>query len=121
MDPSRDLIWFRLGDHIVCRLPSKPIPPKNRNDLKRRPPIIRKRLSSNNSELAGKKDADNNAKIAAYYNNLAEVYSKSNKIDDSIASTTRLLTSIPLTPLSTCSNTGAGVTTRQGGCCDRGI
>jgi tetratricopeptide (TPR) repeat protein len=33
-----------------------------------------------------KKDADNNAKIAAYYNNLAEVYSKSNKIDDAVAS-----------------------------------
>src|SRR5260370_14467045 len=36
------------------------------------------------SETA-QKDPDNSLKMAAYYNNLAEAYSKSNKIDDSVA------------------------------------
>jgi tetratricopeptide (TPR) repeat protein len=36
------------------------------------------------SETA-QKDPDNNAKLAAYYNNLAEAYAKANKIDDSVA------------------------------------
>jgi tetratricopeptide (TPR) repeat protein len=33
---------------------------------------------------AQQKEADNNLKLAAYYNNLAEAYSKANKVDDSI-------------------------------------
>jgi tetratricopeptide (TPR) repeat protein len=36
------------------------------------------------SETA-QKEADNNKKLAAYYNNLAEVYVKFNKIDDAVA------------------------------------
>src|ERR1019366_2997288 len=36
------------------------------------------------SEVA-QKDPDHNVKMAAYYNNLAEAYSKSNKTDDSVA------------------------------------
>jgi tetratricopeptide (TPR) repeat protein len=35
------------------------------------------------SETAAK-DPENNQKIAAYYNNLAEVYAKSNKVDDAV-------------------------------------
>jgi tetratricopeptide (TPR) repeat protein len=35
---------------------------------------------------AAQKDPDNNKNMAAYYNNLAEAYSKSNKVDDSVIS-----------------------------------
>jgi tetratricopeptide (TPR) repeat protein len=34
---------------------------------------------------AAQKDPENNLKMAAYYNNLAEAYSKAHKIDDSVA------------------------------------
>src|ERR1039458_6546214 len=33
---------------------------------------------------AAQKDPDNNVKMAAYYNNLADAYSKSNKVDDAV-------------------------------------
>jgi len=35
---------------------------------------------------AAQKEADNNSKLAAYYNNLADAYSKTNKVDDAVAS-----------------------------------
>jgi len=40
-------------------------------------------VSRSASELAAK-DPENNTKMAAYYNNLAETYSKANKVDDSV-------------------------------------
>jgi tetratricopeptide (TPR) repeat protein len=40
------------------------------------------------SDLA-QKDPENNKKMAAYYNNMAQAYSKSNKIDDAVADYTK--------------------------------
>jgi tetratricopeptide (TPR) repeat protein len=86
MDNTRDLIWFRLGDAYRMSALKQTDPAEKQKRLETSATDYQKAIElRNNSELA-KKDADNNAKIAAYYNNLAEVYSKSNKIDDAVAS-----------------------------------
>ena len=86
MDNTRDLVWFRLGDAYRMSALKQTDPAEKQKRLETSATDYQKAIElRNNSELA-KKDADNNAKIAAYYNNLAEVYSKSNKIDDAVAS-----------------------------------
>lgn len=85
MDNTRDLIWFRLGDAYRMSALKQTDPAEKQKRFETSATDYQKAIElRNNSELA-KKDADNNAKIAAYYNNLAEVYSKSNKIDDAVA------------------------------------
>jgi tetratricopeptide (TPR) repeat protein len=45
-----------------------------------------KAIQLRSTSEAAQKDPDNNKSLAAYYNNLAEAYSKSNKVDDSVIS-----------------------------------
>ena len=102
MDNTRDLIWFRLGDAYRMSALKQTDPAEKQKRLETSATDYQKAIElRNNSELA-KKDADNNAKIAAYYNNLAEVYSKSNKIDDAVPATARRRNWIPRTHRSTC-------------------
>ena len=86
MDPTRDLIWFRLGDAYRMSAAKQTDPAEKQKRFETSATDYQKAIELRNSSEAAKKDADNNAKIAAYYNNLAEVYAKSNKIDDSVAS-----------------------------------
>ena len=82
-DPSRDLVWFKLGDYYRLSAPKQ-------TDLAER----QKRYSSAvdayqkavdlKKGIANDKDPNAAATIAAYYNNLAEAYAKANKIDDAI-------------------------------------
>jgi len=86
MDPTRDLIWFRLGDAYRMSAAKQTDPAEKQKRFETSVTDYQKAIELRSGSEAAKKDADNNAKIAAYYNNLAEVYSKSNKIDDAVAS-----------------------------------
>ena len=86
MDPTRDLIWFRLGDAYRMSAAKQTDPAEKQKRFETSATDYQKAIELRSGSEAAKKDADNNAKIAAYYNNLAEVYAKSNKIDDSVAS-----------------------------------
>ncbi len=44
-----------------------------------------KALELRGASEAAQKDPDNNKKLAAYYNNLADVYAKANKVDEAVA------------------------------------
>jgi tetratricopeptide (TPR) repeat protein len=48
-----------------------------------------KAIELRSSSDTAAKDPENNVKMAAYYNNLAEAYSKSNKTDDAVAAYTK--------------------------------
>ncbi|HWZ83757.1 MAG TPA: tetratricopeptide repeat protein [Terriglobales bacterium] len=86
MDPTRDLIWFKLGDAYRQAALKQTDPAEKQKRFESAVGDYQKAIDlRTNSEFA-KKEADNNVKIAAYYNNLAEVYSKSNKTDDAVAS-----------------------------------
>ncbi len=73
-----------------------------------RPPTIRRR--SNFEQSAAQKDPDANIKMAAYYNNLAEVYGKSNQMDDAVKSYQQAATLDPPHAGQYLFNTGAVLT-----------
>jgi tetratricopeptide (TPR) repeat protein len=83
MDATRDLIWFKLGDASRLSAPKQSDPAEKQKRLQAAIDAYQKaiqiRQSADNS-----KDPNANKTLAAYYNNLAEAYAKSNKVDDAI-------------------------------------
>jgi tetratricopeptide (TPR) repeat protein len=84
IDPTRDLIWFKLGDAYRLSAPKQTDPEEKKKRFEMATNTYQKAIELRKGSEQAAKDPDNNKKFAAYYNNLAEAYSKSNKIDDSI-------------------------------------
>jgi len=110
MDPTRDLIWFRLGDAYRMSAAKQTDPAEKQKRFETSATDYQKAIELRSGSEEAKKDADNNAKIAAYYNNLAEVYAKSNKIDDSVASYSKAAELDPAHAAQYMFNTGAVLT-----------
>jgi tetratricopeptide (TPR) repeat protein len=85
IDNTRDLIWFKLGDAYRMSAPKQTDPEEKKKRYEMAATNYQKAIEMRGASETAQKDPDNNAKMAAYYNNLAEAYSKSNKIDDSVA------------------------------------
>ncbi|MGA8273216.1 MAG: tetratricopeptide repeat protein [Candidatus Sulfotelmatobacter sp.] len=83
IDPSRDLIWFKLGDAYRMSATKQTDTAEKQKRLNSAVEAYQKALQL---KQAATNDKDPNATktLAAYYNNLAEAYSKDGKIDDSI-------------------------------------
>jgi len=84
IDPNRDLIWFKLGDYY--RLSANKQTDKAEKD-KRLDSAIEAYQKAVQLKQAAPPDKDPAAgakMMAAYYNNLAEAYSKENKTDDAV-------------------------------------
>ena len=86
IDSTRDLIWFKLADAYRMSAPKQTDPAEKQKRYEMASADYQKAIEMRSTSEAAKKDPDNNKNMAAYYNNLAEVYSKSNKIDDAVAS-----------------------------------
>jgi tetratricopeptide (TPR) repeat protein len=86
MDSSRDLIWFKLGDAYRMSAPKQTDPAEKQKRYEAASADYQKAIELRAASESAQKEADNNAKVAAYYNNLAEVYAKSNKTDDAVKS-----------------------------------
>lgn len=84
IDPTRDLIWFKLGDAYRMSAPTQTDPAEKQKRYEAAATDYQKAIDLRTASEVAQKDPDTNLKLAAYYNNLAEAYSKSNKIDDSI-------------------------------------
>jgi len=85
IDATRDLIWFKLGDAYRMSAATQTDPAEKQKRYESAGAAYQKAIELRTSSDAAAKDPDNNAKMAAYYNNLAEVYAKSNKTDDAIS------------------------------------
>jgi tetratricopeptide (TPR) repeat protein len=83
MDATRDLLWFKLGDYNRMSA-SKQTDPAEKQ--KRYASAIEDYQKAIDLKKAATNDKDPNAakNLAAYYNNLAEAYSKANKTDDAV-------------------------------------
>jgi tetratricopeptide (TPR) repeat protein len=110
MDSTRDLIWFRLGDAYRMAAIKQTDPAEKQKRFETAAADYQKAIDLRAGSEAAKKEADNNGKIAAYYNNLAEVYSKSNKIDDAVASYNKAAELDPAHVAQYMFNTGAVLT-----------
>lgn len=110
MDSTRDLIWFRLGDAYRNSAIKQTDPAEKQKRLETAVTDYQKAIEIRGNSEAAKKEADNNSKIAAYYNNLAEAYSKSNKIDDAVATYAKAAELDPTHSSQYLFNTGAVLT-----------
>ena len=83
IDGTRDLIWFKLGDAYRLSATKQTESAEKQKRLDSAVDSYQKALQL---KQAATNDKDPNATktLAAYYNNLAEAYSKAGKIDDSI-------------------------------------
>jgi tetratricopeptide (TPR) repeat protein len=110
IDPSRDLIWFKLGDAYRMSATKQTDPAEKQKRYETAIADYQKAIDlRTNSEFA-KKETDGNIKTAAYYNNLAEVYSKSNKVDDAVTAYNKAAELDPAHAAQYMFNTGAVLT-----------
>ncbi len=85
IDSTRDLIWFKLGDAYRLSAPKQTDPAEKQKRYEMAATHYEKAIELRGASDAAQKDPENNVKMAAYYNNLAEAYSKAHKIDESMA------------------------------------
>jgi len=88
MDPSRDLLFFKLGDYYRLSAPKQTDPAEKKNRFEMAATNYQKAIELKTSH-PDPKDTEANAKLAAYYNNLAEAYAKSGKIEDAVTTYTK--------------------------------
>ena len=110
MDATRDLIWFKLGDAYRQAALKQTDPAEKQKRFESAVTDYQKAIDLRTNSDFAKKEADNNAKIAAYYNNLADVYSKSKKMDDAVASYNKAAELDPTHASQYLFNTGATLT-----------
>lgn len=108
MDATRDVIWFRLADAYRMSAVKQTDPAEKQKRFENAATDYQKAIELRQN--ATTKDPDANVKIAAYYNNLAEVYSKSNKVDDAVKSYQQAATLDPAHAGQYLFNTGAVLT-----------
>ena len=84
IDGTRDLLWFKLGDAYRMSAPKQTDPDEKKKRYEMAATDYQKAIDLRGASDVAQKDPQNNLKMAAYYNNLAEVYSKSNKVDDAV-------------------------------------
>lgn len=110
MDSTRDLIWFKLGDAYRMSAPKQTDPAEKQKRYETAVTDYQKAIELKQAAEATQKDPDANVKVAAYYNNLAEVYAKSNKVDDAVKTYQQAATLDPTHAGQYMFNTGAVLT-----------
>jgi tetratricopeptide (TPR) repeat protein len=83
VDPSRDLVWFKLGDYERLSAVKQTDPAEKQKRFGAAVEDYNKAIELKKG-AANDKDPNAAANLAAYYNNLAEAYAKSNKPDDAL-------------------------------------
>ncbi|HKT87268.1 MAG TPA: tetratricopeptide repeat protein [Candidatus Sulfotelmatobacter sp.] len=83
VDPSRDLIWFKLGDYYRMSAPKQTDPAEKTKRLDSAVEAYQKAIDIKKGTV-NDKDPNATKNLAAYYNNLAEAYAKDNKVDDAV-------------------------------------
>ncbi len=110
IDATRDLIWFKLADAYRMSAPKQTDPNEKQKRFEMAAADYQKAIDLRTASETAQKEADNNQKLAAYYNNLAEVYSKSGKIDDAVTNYNKAAELDPTHAGSYLFNTGAVLT-----------
>jgi tetratricopeptide (TPR) repeat protein len=85
IDNTRDLIWFKLGDAYRLSGPKQTDAAEKQKRYEMAMADFQKAIDLRSASEIAQKDPDNNKKVAAYYNNLADACYKARKIDDAVA------------------------------------
>jgi hypothetical protein len=110
IDGTRDLIWFKLADAYRMSAPKQTDPAEKQKRYELAVADYQKAIDLRTASETDQKAPDNNQKLAAYYNNLAEAYSKSGKIDDAVTNYNKAATLDPAHAGAYLFNTGAVLT-----------
>jgi len=86
MDATRDLVWFKLADAYYASAPKQSDPEEKKKRYENAAADYQKAIDLKKASDQNAKDpAAANKTLAAYYNNMAQAYAKSSKIDDAVA------------------------------------
>jgi len=83
VDATRDLLWFKLADYYRLSATKQTDPAEKQKRLASAVEDYQKAIDLKKA-AANDKDPNASKNLAAYYNNLAEAYAKSNKVDDAV-------------------------------------
>ena len=83
MDPSRDLVWFKLGDYYRGSATKQTDPAEKQKRLDSAVEAYQKAVELKKA-TTNDKDPNATKNLAAYYNNLADALYKAKKIDDAV-------------------------------------
>lgn len=110
LDPSRDLIWFKLGDYY--RMSALKQTDKSEKDKRLGSAIdsYNKAIQLRQAAPPEKDPAAAAKTLNAYYNNLADAYSKAGKIDDAVKTYALAAQADPSQAAQAYFNTGAVLT-----------
>jgi tetratricopeptide (TPR) repeat protein len=85
LDSTRDLVWFQLANAYYSSAPKQTDPEEKKKRYEAAAADFQKAIDLRKGSEQAQKDPENSKKLAAYYNNMAQAYSKSNKIEDAVA------------------------------------
>jgi tetratricopeptide (TPR) repeat protein len=83
VDPSRDLVWFKLGDYYRLSAVKQTDTAEKQKRFDSAVAAYQKAIDLKKGATTDK-DPNAASNLAAYYNNMAEAYAKSGKTDDAI-------------------------------------
>jgi tetratricopeptide (TPR) repeat protein len=112
VDPTRDLIWFKLGDAYRMSATKQTDKTEKEKRFGEAADSYKKAIDLKQEGIkSGKdKDADATKHLSAYYNNLADAYNKAGKIDDSVKTYEMAAQADPSAAASSYFNIGAVLT-----------
>jgi tetratricopeptide (TPR) repeat protein len=110
VDPSHDLIWFKLGDYYRLSAAKQTDTAEKQKRYGSAAEAYQKAIQLKQAAPADKDPAAAAKTLAAYYNNLAEAYAKSNKVDDAVKTYELAAQSDPSSASQYYFNTGAVLT-----------
>ncbi len=85
LDNTRDPIWAKLGDVYTSSAKKQTDPDERKKRYDEAAVDFQKAIDLRKGSDQAQKDPQNSVILANYYNNLANAYSKNNKVDDAIA------------------------------------
>lgn len=109
VDPNRDLIWFKLGDYNRLSAAKQTDTAEKQKRFGAAIDAYQKAIQLRQA-TPDKDPAKQASNLAAYYNNLAEAYAKSNKVDDAVKTYALAAQTEPTAAAQYYFNTGAVLT-----------
>jgi len=95
IDATRDVIWAQLADAYRASVTKQTDPAEKSKRLVEAITDYQKAIDLRQKAMETKKDAEDNKRLAAYYNNMGDADNKSNKIDDAVKAYTQAATLNP--------------------------
>jgi tetratricopeptide (TPR) repeat protein len=88
-DATHDVIWAQLGDAYRGSAPKQTDPAEKSKRLQEATTDYQKAIDLKQKVMETKKDPEDNKKLAAYYNNMADAFARSGKVDDAVKAYTQ--------------------------------